>query len=70
VLAQEIGCADVLQLITGARGAIGRPDGEVIEDQHPMHLLDSALATGRKQGAPAEELIDVREVAILNLEAT
>jgi DNA-binding FrmR family transcriptional regulator len=58
VLAQEIGCADVLQLITGARGAIDGLMGEVIEDHIRMHLLDPALQPD-ETGRAAEELIDV-----------
>jgi DNA-binding FrmR family transcriptional regulator len=51
-LEQEIGCADVLQLITAARGAVNGLMGEVIEDHIRIHLIDATPQ-------PAEELIDV-----------
>ena len=38
-LEQEIGCADVLQVITATRGAINGLIGEVIEDHIRIHLL-------------------------------
>jgi FrmR/RcnR family transcriptional regulator, repressor of rcnA expression len=57
-LEQEIGCADVLQLIAGARGAINGLMLEVIEDHVRMHVVDPGEpATDRTQAA--EELIDV-----------
>ena len=56
-LDQEIGCADVLQLIAGARGAINGLMAEVIEDHVRAHLVDGAHEPGRTQAA--EELIDV-----------
>jgi DNA-binding FrmR family transcriptional regulator len=56
-LAQEIGCADVLQLITGAR-AIDGLMGEVIEDHIRMHLIGPARQpdseTARAAGEPIE----------------
>jgi DNA-binding FrmR family transcriptional regulator len=58
-LAQEIGCADVLQLITGARGAIDGLMGEVIEDHIRMHLIDPALQPDSETGRAAGELIEV-----------
>jgi DNA-binding FrmR family transcriptional regulator len=58
-LEQEIGCADVLQLITAARGAINGLMGEVIEDHIRMHLIDPALQPDSESGRAAEELIDV-----------
>ena len=56
-LDQEIGCADVLQLIAGARGAINGLMAEVIEDHVRAHVLDPAHEHDRTQAA--EELIDV-----------
>jgi DNA-binding FrmR family transcriptional regulator len=50
-LDHEIGCADVLQLITAARGAINGLISEVIEDHIRMHLhLAAAL---RRLAAPS-----------------
>jgi DNA-binding FrmR family transcriptional regulator len=39
-LDRELGCAEVLQLVTGARGAINGLMGEVIDDHIRMHLAD------------------------------
>jgi FrmR/RcnR family transcriptional regulator, repressor of frmRAB operon len=58
-LEQELGCADVLQLIAAARGAINGLMGEVIEDHIRMHLVDPAAHTSAEVGHAAEELIDV-----------
>jgi DNA-binding FrmR family transcriptional regulator len=56
---QEIGCADVLQLITAARGAINGLMGEVIEDHIRMHLVDPAQHPDAEAAHAAGELIDV-----------
>jgi DNA-binding FrmR family transcriptional regulator len=56
-LEQEIGCADVMQLIAAARGAIGALMAEVMEDHVRMHVMEPEPAHGR--GEAAEELIDV-----------
>ena len=53
-LEQEIGCADVLQLITAARGAINGLMGEVIEDHIRIHLVGP-----HHVDEAAEELIEV-----------
>jgi FrmR/RcnR family transcriptional regulator, repressor of rcnA expression len=54
---QEIGCADVMQLIAAARGAMGGLMAEVMQDHVRLHVMepDPALA----QAEAAEELIDV-----------
>jgi DNA-binding FrmR family transcriptional regulator len=58
-LDQEIGCADVLQLITAARGAVNGLIGEVIEDHIRIRLIGPMpQLTGGVTDA-AEELIDV-----------
>jgi FrmR/RcnR family transcriptional regulator, repressor of rcnA expression len=56
-LDEEIGCADVLQLIASARGAINGLMGEVIEDHIKEHILGAPSDTQRRHGS--EELIDV-----------
>ena len=56
-LEQEIGCADVLQLITAARGAINGLMSEVIEDHIRMHLVDPDADAEAVHAA--EELIEV-----------
>jgi DNA-binding FrmR family transcriptional regulator len=53
-LEQEIGCADVLHLITAARGAVNALIGEVIEDRIRIQID----ATPQPADA-AQELIDV-----------
>jgi len=58
-LDQEIGCADVLQLITAARGAINGLMGEVIEDHIRMHLIEHMTTAPAEAAHAAEELIDV-----------
>jgi FrmR/RcnR family transcriptional regulator, repressor of rcnA expression len=57
-LEEEKGCADVLLLIAGVRGAINGLMGEVIEDHILLHVADETLdQSERKEGAG--ELIDV-----------
>ncbi len=58
-LEQEIGCADVLQLIAGARGAINGLMAEVMEDHIRMHIVDPEWQAGNERTHAAEELIDV-----------
>src|SRR5215468_6782952 len=58
-LDQEIGCADVLQLIAGARGAINGLMAEVMEDHVRAHLIDPASEADPHRAHAAEELIDV-----------
>jgi len=57
-LEQGISCADVLQLITAARGAINGLMVEVIEDHIRMELVNPTLQPSDTANA-AEELIDV-----------
>ncbi len=56
-LEQEIGCADVLQLIASIRGAINGLMGEVMEDHIREHILAAPNDSQRRHGS--EELIDV-----------
>jgi DNA-binding FrmR family transcriptional regulator len=57
-LDEDKGCAEVLQLIAGIRGAINGLMGEIIEDHIKLHVADSELSqTERDEGAA--ELIDV-----------
>jgi DNA-binding FrmR family transcriptional regulator len=58
-LEQEIGCADVLQLIAGARGAINGLMLEVMEDHIRMHVVDLGREHETERTQAAEELIDV-----------
>ena len=52
----EKGCAAVLHLIVGARGAINGLMAEVIEDHIRLHVVDPAKDAERRRGA--EELIE------------
>jgi DNA-binding FrmR family transcriptional regulator len=58
-LEQEIGCADVMQLIAGARGAINGLMAEVIEDHIRMHVSDRGRKPDSERAQASEELIDV-----------
>ena len=59
-LEQEIGCADVLQLITAARGAINGLMAELLED-HVRHHMPKKTKTS------AEAVEDIIEVIKSNL---
>jgi DNA-binding FrmR family transcriptional regulator len=54
---QETGCADVMQLIAAARGAMGALMAEVMEDHVRLHVMEPEPGCGREEAA--EELIDV-----------
>lgn len=57
-LEDERGCADVLQLIAGVRGAINGLMAEVVEDHILLHVADGDLAQ-KERSEGAAELIDV-----------
>jgi DNA-binding FrmR family transcriptional regulator len=57
-LEDEKGCADVLQLIAGVRGAINGLTAEVVEDHIRLHVADHALAQDQRNEGAAE-LIDI-----------
>ena len=57
-LEEEKGCADVLQLIAGVRGAINGLMAEVVEDHILMHVVDESLSH-KQRNEGAAELIDV-----------
>jgi DNA-binding FrmR family transcriptional regulator len=56
-LGGETGCADVMQLIAAARGAIGGLMAQVMEDHIRLHVMAPEPAFERVQAA--QELIDV-----------
>ena len=58
-LEAEVGCADVLQLIAGARGAINGLMAEVLEVHIRQHVVDPAREPDAERARGAEELIDV-----------
>jgi DNA-binding FrmR family transcriptional regulator len=57
-LEDEKGCADVLQLIAGVRGAINGLMAELVEDHVLLHVADHALAQEQRNEGAAE-LIDI-----------
>jgi len=58
-LETERDCADVLQLITAARGAINGLMAEVIEDHIRLHVVDPSRAADPTKSRGVRELIDV-----------
>jgi DNA-binding FrmR family transcriptional regulator len=58
-LEQEIGCADVMQLIAATRGAINGLMVEVMEDHIRLHVVDPGRKPHFELTQAAEELIDV-----------
>lgn len=57
-LEEERGCADILQLIAGVRGAVNGLMAEVVEDHIRLHVVDQTLAQ-QERNEGAAELIDV-----------
>ena len=57
-LESELGCADVLQLITSIRGAVNGLMAEVIEDHIRFHVIAPSLSA-RVRDENADELIEV-----------
>jgi DNA-binding FrmR family transcriptional regulator len=57
-LETELGCADVLQLITSVRGAVNGLMAEVIEDHIRCHVAAPSVPA-KERHANADELIDV-----------
>jgi FrmR/RcnR family transcriptional regulator, repressor of frmRAB operon len=58
-LAEESECADVLQLLAAARGALNGLMAEVIEGHVRFHVLPPHAAADSPQAEAAEELIGV-----------
>ncbi|MFF0952897.1 metal/formaldehyde-sensitive transcriptional repressor [Rhizobium leguminosarum] len=58
MLDEEKGCAEVMHVIAGVRGAINGLMGEVIEDHIRMHLAAEGL-TQQERDEGSAELIDV-----------
>jgi FrmR/RcnR family transcriptional regulator, repressor of frmRAB operon len=56
---QEIGCADVMQLIAAARGAMGGLMAEVMEDHVRDHFVEAKRGGQGSTAEAAEQLIDV-----------
>jgi DNA-binding FrmR family transcriptional regulator len=58
-LEREIGCSDMLRLITSARGAINGLMAEVIEDYVRMQVADPLREPDAERALAAQELIDI-----------
>lgn len=58
LLEEEKGCAEVMQVIAGVRGAVNGLMGEVIEEHIRLHLAAEGLSQKERDDAAAE-LIDV-----------
>jgi DNA-binding FrmR family transcriptional regulator len=56
-LENEIGCADILQLVASVRGAVNGLTVELIEDHIRNHVVAAKTSEDRARGA--EELVDV-----------
>ena len=56
---EDRGCADVLYLIVGARGALSGLMTDVIEDHIRLHVIDPVSGFERSRGA--EELIEAAQ---------
>lgn len=52
-------CAEVMQQIAAARGAINGLMGEVIEDHIRMHVIHPEVATDAERAEGAAEVIEV-----------
>jgi len=57
-LEEERGCAEVLQLIAGVRGAVNGLMAEVVEDHLRLHVTNHAL-NQKQRSDGAAELMDV-----------
>jgi DNA-binding FrmR family transcriptional regulator len=58
-LQSEKGCAQVLQLVVAARGAMNSLMAEIIEDHIREHVVDPARERNPGRARGAEELIEV-----------
>lgn len=58
-LENEIGCADVLQLVASIRGAVNGLTAELVEDHIRLHVVDPAHEPDPERARGAEELIEV-----------
>jgi DNA-binding FrmR family transcriptional regulator len=58
-LANEVGCAQTLQLIASIRGAINSLMAEIMEDHIRLHVVDPTRERNADRAAATAELIDV-----------
>jgi DNA-binding FrmR family transcriptional regulator len=55
----EVGCMQIMQQLTAARGAISALMAEVVEDHIRMHMIDSEREPTTREAEAAEELVSV-----------
>ena len=55
----EVGCVQIMQQLTAARGAISALMAEVVEDHIRMHMVDSERIPTARESEAAEELVSV-----------
>jgi DNA-binding FrmR family transcriptional regulator len=58
-LEAELGCAQVMHLLAGARGAMAGLMAEVVEDHVRSHLVDADRHPDALDGEAVEQLLDV-----------
>jgi DNA-binding FrmR family transcriptional regulator len=58
-LENEQDCSDILQLITGARGAMNGLMAELLEGHIRFHVLDPKQKASSEQSVAADELVDL-----------
>jgi DNA-binding FrmR family transcriptional regulator len=58
-LEAEAGCAQIMQQLTAARGAINALMAEVVEDHIRMHMIDPGRQPTGREAEAAEELVSV-----------
>ncbi len=61
-LDSDVGCTEVMRLLTTARGAINEIMAEVVEDHIHMHMIDEDRKPSRSEAKAADELIEVLRV--------
>jgi DNA-binding FrmR family transcriptional regulator len=61
-LDSDVGCTEVMRLLTTARGAINGIMAEVVEDHIHMHMIDEDRKPSRSEAKAADELIEVLRV--------
>ena len=60
----EVGCMQIMQQLTAARGAISALMAEVVEDHIRIHMIDSKRTPTNGEAEAAEELVDVMHAYI------
>ncbi|WP_407149246.1 metal/formaldehyde-sensitive transcriptional repressor [Bradyrhizobium sp. ORS 86] len=58
-LESELGCADVLMLVSSVRGAVNGLTAELLEEHIRHHVVDPAHETDPAKAQGAADLIDV-----------